>query len=159
MKRLALPATLAAALALQACVSAVPPMAGIDRSAMPRCAARPNPHDCYVQVSVTETPSGCQASIAPDQDSIRFSRQHGARMIYWALDAPSGYTFTADGVAVPNNNGQFDLFKISQDERTYRVRNKVSAAGTYKYVVNVVNQAVAGGGAQCRPLDPFIHND
>jgi hypothetical protein len=151
---------LAIGLLLQACAATAPPSMAIDPSAVPRCSLTGNPRDCHVQVKVTATASSCTVSILPDQKSIRFTRKDSdrGRFIYWVLDGPAGYTFRADGIFIPGNGGDFDKFKLSSDGLTYRVRNKHTRPGDYKYSINVINEDAGVEGIQCE-LDPFIYNE
>ena len=151
---------LAIGLVLQACAAIAPPSLQIDRAAVPRCSQTGNPRDCHVQVKVTATASSCAVAIAPEQNTIRFTRSDSdrGRFIYWVLDGPAGYTFRADGVFIPGNKGDFDMFRLSPDGLTYRVRNKHTRPGDYKYSINVINEGAGVEGIQCE-LDPRIQND
>jgi len=151
---------LAIGLVLQACAVTAPAPQGIDRSAVPRCSQSGNPRDCHVQVTVTATASSCTVAIAPEQERIKFTRKDSdrGRFIYWVLDGPAGYTFRADGIFIPGNSGDFDKFKLFPDGLTYRVRNKHTAPGDYKYSINVINEGAGIEGIQCE-LDPRIQND
>jgi hypothetical protein len=154
VKRFRLPA-LAAAVLLQAC-AAVP--ASVDKSVTPRCGQGGNPRDCYVEVEVKATASGCTVSVPARQQVIEFRRNDRDRFIYWTLDGPHGYEFRADGIFIPENKGEFDLFKVLANGREYRVRNRNTRSGQYKYTVHVVNERAAGAPVQCE-LDPRIHNE
>lgn len=80
--------------------------------------------------------------------------------IIWRL-VTSGYRFPADGVVFERSGGAFDqCTPMGVDYRMYRCRKVAHEPGKlYKYDVNVVDPAAAGGPLRLETLDPWIKNN
>jgi hypothetical protein len=124
---------------------------------LPACAATGNDKDCSVKVAVTQSATDCTVKVDPRQYEIAFPAGQRDKFIYWELAAPTGYTFTDDGIAIEKNlPREFDQPKLMDHGLTFRWKNlhKLVSQKTYEYVVNVSNQ---DGSISCS-LDPKINN-
>jgi hypothetical protein len=102
-----------------------------------------NPGVCTIKVFVTD----CRAAsggVHVDKPEIYVDR---AREMRWEIATP-GFQFAADGIAFAPPNSQFEP-KHNPQPTVFRIHNKKTANGNFKYTVNV---------AGCTPHDPWVQN-
>jgi hypothetical protein len=127
----------------------------------PTCKPRGNPHDCEIEVEVTESADGLACSIVVALETVEFLDElsNRNRRIFWRLTGAPGYAFAKDGFRFKDDpDGNFDDFKVKDRGRLFRLRNRNRATDnvtrTWAYGVAVYR---AGGGPTCE-VDPFIRN-
>jgi hypothetical protein len=106
-----------------------------------------NPGNCRITVTVND----CQAEggiiINPD-----FVLVTSARNMRWEIVTP-GFEFKANGIQFDPPNAQFEPRNSPQPNEVH-IHNNKTQAGDFYYYVNVKKT----GGADCRPVDPFVRN-
>jgi hypothetical protein len=132
-----------------------------DSGTRPACNPRGNPHDCRIDVAITEAPDGLSCSIVVALESVEFvdEQSNRNRRIYWQLTGAPGYAFATDGVRFKNDpGGNFDDFKLKNRGQVFRLRNRNAGSDAmtreWEYGVKVYR---VGGGPVCE-VDPFIRN-
>jgi hypothetical protein len=142
-------------------LAAAPDSEDAEFAARPVCNPRGNPHDCEIEVEVTESADGLACSIAVGLESVEFDDEpsNRNRRIYWRLTGAPGYAFTIDGLRFKNDpDGNFDEFRLKDRGQVFGLRNRNAkqerVTRTWEYGVSVYR---VGGGPVCE-VDPFIRN-
>jgi len=99
--------------------------------------------------AITVTVLSC-GDIRATPDPAKVAKGNKAHML-WHLATP-GWTFTDNGIDIPNNGGEFDG-KLKDSGTTFKWKNKHSKPGSYKYDINVTD------GRQVCKRDPTVVNE
>lgn len=102
---------------------------------------------CRASVSVRD----CVVTINPEPLPV-----DGANNIFWEMDGASvaDYSFTADGVVIPDYHKQFTNYGPFANNKKFKVHNNNTVKGPFYYMINVAKK----DATRCPTHDPWIFN-